>query len=250
MAEPTGQAYGKDIDEIQENVEFRYDSNGDVKVKGTSKFIENYPEFSKDAKGNFIAIECVDAKRGDEVKFELSEAKSKGEGILNADDYLLVCNIHSNTQTIKFTLVDDEEFNTTFDLSNLVLIQNIEEVITSRDGGAATFNKFVRDLQDTITIKNTASGKGKATGNIKWVTGWSNPAGSEGNWVALHVDNTKLPKGVVKYAIGTSEADPDTNDWNVNIRLDNKSDKTFKIKVDGKVLYELDLSELTLNPNE
>lgn len=249
MAEPDEPAYDKDISELQENIEFNYDDNGDAKVTGISKYVADYPGFEKGAKGNFIAIDCIDAKRGDDVKWELSDAQSKGEGILNGNDYILVCKLHSNSQTIKFTLVDDEEYNTTFDLSELVLIQNIEDVITSRDGNASTYNKFVKDLQDTITIQNTASGKGKATGTLKWVTGWSNPAGSEGNWVALHIDNTKLPKGVVKYAIGNAEADPDINDWNVNIRLDGKTDKVFKIKIDGKVLYELDLSELILTPN-
>ena len=249
MAEPTEPAYGKEISELQQDIVFKYDDNGDAKVKGILNYIEDYPQFEKGAKGNFLAIECQDAKDGYEVKWELSEAQKKGEGILNADDYTLVCNIHSNTQTIKFTLVEDEYYNTTFDLSELVLDQDISKVITARDGNLDTFNKKVSDLQENVTIQNDGFGKGKATGTSKWVTGYSNPAGSEGNWIAFHVDNTKLPKGTVKYAISEAEADPDTNDWNVNIRLDNKSDKIFKIKVNDQVIYELDLNEITLNPN-
>lgn len=100
VAEPKEQVYGVDVSNLQENIEFSEEDGNKIKVKGNSKYVESYPGFSEKAKGNFLAIEIEEAKNGDTVSFELSEAQEKGQGTLNSEDSLLVCNIHSNTQTI------------------------------------------------------------------------------------------------------------------------------------------------------
>ena len=92
---PTGDVYGMNVTDLQDNIQVKGD-----KVSGTSKYVKNFDKFEKGAEGNFLAIEVDEAKNGDEVTFELSDPETKGTGTLNSNDYLLVCKIHSNTQTI------------------------------------------------------------------------------------------------------------------------------------------------------
>ena len=113
MAEPKGQVYGKNVSELQENIEF----DGD-KVKGTLKYVEGYNEFEEGAEGNFLAIEIEEAKNGDTVIAELSEPEKKGTVTLNSEDYFLVSKIHSNTQ--KITLKNGETTKV-LDLTQLTL---------------------------------------------------------------------------------------------------------------------------------
>ena len=92
VAVPEGEVLGIDINTIQE-VELK-----DTKVSGTSKYVESFPQFDKEAKGNFLALKCEEAIKGDTVKWELSEAQSKSSGTLDSDG-ILVVQLHSNTQT-------------------------------------------------------------------------------------------------------------------------------------------------------
>ena len=87
------------------------------KVTGTSKYVESFPKFSKDAKGNFLAIKCDEATKGDTINWELSEAKTKGTGTLDEDGILIV-QLHSNTQTIT---LKNGETSKILDLTGLTL---------------------------------------------------------------------------------------------------------------------------------
>ena len=87
------------------------------KVTGTSKYLESFPEFSKSAKGNFLALKCDEATKGDTINWELSEAKTKGKGTLDSDG-ILVVQLHSNTQ--KITLKNSETTKV-LDLTGLTL---------------------------------------------------------------------------------------------------------------------------------
>ena len=89
----------------------------DTKVTGTSKYVEEFPKFSKGAKGNFLAIKCEEATKGDTINWELSEAKTKGSGTLD-NDGILVVQLHSNTQ--KITLKNGET-SKVLDLTGLTL---------------------------------------------------------------------------------------------------------------------------------
>lgn len=111
MAIPEGQVLGTDVSVLQE-VEIN-----DTKVTGTSKYVESFPKFSKNAKGNFLAIEVEEAKNGETINWELSEAKTKGSGTLD-EDGILVVQLHSNTQ--KITLKNGEE-QKILDLTELTL---------------------------------------------------------------------------------------------------------------------------------
>lgn len=92
---PEGEVLGINVTELQE-VELN-----DTKVTGTSKYVESFPKFSRNAKGNFLAVKCDEATNGDTINWELSEAKTKGSGTLD-EDGILVVQLHSNTQTITF----------------------------------------------------------------------------------------------------------------------------------------------------
>ncbi len=93
VALPEGEVLGVDVNTIQE-VELN-----DTKVTGTSKYVESFPQFDKDAKGNFLALKCEEATKGDSIEWELSEAQLKGSGTLD-EDGILVVKLHSNTQTV------------------------------------------------------------------------------------------------------------------------------------------------------
>lgn len=112
IKQPEGLAYGKNASELQE-IEIN-----DNKVTGTLKYIDNYNGFSEGAEGNFLALEVEEAKNGDTVQFELSDPQIKGNGVLNSEDYLLVCKIHSNSQTITLTNGSTKKV---LDLSGLTL---------------------------------------------------------------------------------------------------------------------------------
>ena len=108
---PEGEVLGIDVSTIQE-VEIN-----DTKVTGTSKYVESFPQFDKDAKGNFLAIKVDEATKGDTINWELSEAKVKGSGTFD-EDGILVVQLHSNTQ--KITLKNGET-SKVLDLTGLTL---------------------------------------------------------------------------------------------------------------------------------
>lgn len=102
---------GVDVSTLQEA-----EING-TKVTGTSKYVESFPKFSKSAKGNFLALKCEEATKGDTVEWELSQAKTKGKGNLDSDG-ILVVQLTSNTQTITFK---NKETTKVFDLTGVTL---------------------------------------------------------------------------------------------------------------------------------
>ncbi len=89
----------------------------DTKITGTSKYVQSFPKFSKNAKGNFLALKCEEATKGETIEWELSEAKTKGKGTLD-EDGILVVQLHSNTQTIT---LKNGETSKKMDLTGLTL---------------------------------------------------------------------------------------------------------------------------------
>ena len=108
---PEGQVLDVDVNTLQE-VEIN-----DTKVTGTSKYVESFPKFSRNAKGNFLAIKCEEATKGDTIEWELSQATKKGSGTLD-EDGILVVQLTSNTQTITFK---NGETSKKLDLTGLTL---------------------------------------------------------------------------------------------------------------------------------
>ena len=117
---PEGEVLGIDVSSLQE-VELN-----DTKVTGTSKYVESFPQFDKDAKGNFLALKCEEATKGDSIEWELSEAQTKGSGTLD-EDGILVVQLHSNTQTITFK---NGETSKKLDLTGVTLAQKSMPVRT------------------------------------------------------------------------------------------------------------------------
>lgn len=111
VAVPEGEVLGIDVNTIQE-IELN-----DTKVTGTSKYVESFPQFSKEAKGNFLALKCEEATKGETINWELSEAKNKGSGTLD-EDGILVVQLTSNTQTVTFK---NGETSKKIDLTGLTL---------------------------------------------------------------------------------------------------------------------------------
>lgn len=111
MALPEGDVLGMQISDLQE-IELN-----DNKITGTSKYVQSFPKFSRNAKGNFLAIKCDEATKGETIKWELSEAKTKGSGTLD-EDGILVVQLHSNTQTIT---LKNGETTKVLDLTGLTL---------------------------------------------------------------------------------------------------------------------------------
>ena len=238
--------FGKHVTDLQKDVT-GFDTK---KLTGTSKYIRNYEGIpvEEDREGNFLALHFEQAGQGYTVKAGFEGGK---ETTLDTDGNYVVK--LKEKKPIKVTVENETtKGEATIDISGIELepawtIYDISEIFSARDQEANTFNKKVKDLQvNNIQLQNTGSGIGKATGTIKWVNDYQTGGDTEGNFIALHVDNTKLPKGEIKFAFDKTEGDPDKNDWNVNLRIDNKTDKNFKIKVDGEVVYTLNLEEATL----
>ena len=97
VPEGTENFYDKQASELQENINIS--ETGEV--TGKSKYIKNYTNFSgngDEQEGNFLAIKIKEATKGNNVTFELSNAKSKGTGTI--EDGFLVVRITDKNQTI------------------------------------------------------------------------------------------------------------------------------------------------------
>ena len=97
VPEGTENFYDKQASELQENINIS--ETGEV--TGKSKYIKNYTNFSSNGdeqEGNFLAIKIKEATKGNNVTFELSNAKSKGTGTI--EDGFLVVRITDKNQTI------------------------------------------------------------------------------------------------------------------------------------------------------
>ena len=178
----------------------------------------------------------------DDAKFKIS-----GTEVQAKED------LEKGTYTIKVKVTDSKQKEKTSDDVTITVdykIYDIKEVFKVRGDKEQTFNKQIKELQQNIAYENTGKGQGKVTGTLLWVTDYTNPAYGEGNVFSLHIDNTKVPKGTVKVVWGTTEADPDTKDWNVNLKVNDKDDKTFKIKINNDIVYTLDCSALVCTPKD
>ena len=103
------------VSKLQDNVSI--DGN---KVKGASKYVEDFINFSNNSeeqKGNFLVLKVDEATKGQTVTFELSDPQGKGTGTLD-EDGILIARLHANTQTI--TLKNDKTIKV-LDLSELEL---------------------------------------------------------------------------------------------------------------------------------
>ena len=188
-----------------------------------------------------------------ELTYALAGGKDDAKFQIKGTEVQAKSELDKGTYTIKVKVTDSKgKEKTSNDITITVdyKIYDITEVFKVRGDEEQTFNKQIKELQQNIAYENTGKGKGKVTGTLLWVTGYTNPAYEEGNIFSLHIDNTKLPKGTVKVVWGTSEASPDTKDWNVNLKVNDKDDKTFKIKVNDDIVYTLDCSTLTLTPKD
>ncbi len=232
----------KTVQDIQSGIKI----SDDNKVTGKSLYVKGINNAGGD--GNYLVFTLPQAK--DKANTVTCTYEGGDTTQLSPDDYQYLIKLKEKKPvTIKIT----GKVNTTrkLDISEVILMQPINEVITARDGEASTYNKQVKDLQENIDITETSSGKGEATGTIKWVTDYQNGTGiTEGNWFAIHIDKTKLPSENVKVGFGNTLVAPDPNDWNYNFRLNDREDKLLKVEVDGKILYQLDLSNLTLSPKQ
>lgn len=108
----------KKVSDLVENLSLEGD-----KIKGTSKYLESYPEFSKDAKGNFLPLYFEEAKGKPKgtVKCELkgTGAKLKKPVAVDEKDGLIVFNVHNTDNTIEITQEGKE--TRTLNLSELEL---------------------------------------------------------------------------------------------------------------------------------
>lgn len=219
---------------------------------GTLNYIEDWTEFSSkkaEQTGNYLPLYFEEAKGQPKgtVKCELkgTGATIKKPIAVDPADGLIVFQVHNADNTIEVTQKGKE--TRTLVLKDLVLLQDVTKVVTVRDGSLATYNKHVSDLQENVVLSKDA----KFTGTLKHVKDYQNGSGTtEGNWLAIHIDKEYLPSENVKVGFGEGlMIEPDKNDWNYNFRIDaDRQAKGLQIEVDGKVLYSLDLTGLTLSP--
>lgn len=160
MAFPEGSVLGIDVSDLQD---VRLEGN---KVKGKSKYVSSFPKFSKNAKGNFLALKCEEATKGETINWELSQAKTKGTGTLD-EDGILVVQLHSNTQTVTFK---NGKTSKTLDLTALTLMPDVtQEMVTEALTSAATeVNKKMTYAQ--LAVEGTKATCTISDGSSKTVT--------------------------------------------------------------------------------
>ncbi len=119
----------------------------------------------------------------------------------------------------------------------------VTEVIKIRSGTEKTFNKQISDLHDNVTLTSDS----RVTGILKYVNDLNVGEVKKGNFLALHIDNTKLSSENVKMGFEGNLLEPDKNDWNYTFTVDEeRKAKKLQLEIEGKVEYSLDISELTL----
>ncbi len=215
----------------------------DNKVKGYSKYASGV--VGAGGNGNYLMLEFPQAKDAENtVKCSYDGGQ---ETELSPDDYQYLIKLKQK-KPIKVDVSGKINKSQTLDISDVAILPKVSEVVSARAQSAATYNKFVRDLQEDDLV---FSDDNKVTGTIKYVEDYECGADTEGNYIALHIDNTKLPKGTVSFGFAPSTwANFDTNDYNINVKLnkDNRQNIGLSIRVDEKILYTLDLTGLELQP--
>ncbi len=239
----------KNISDLQEDISL--DGN---KVLGISKYVENFTAFNesnaKEQKGNYLLLQFDEAigKPDGTVKFLLkgSDVNQKKAKSVDPKDGRILLLIHNNNNEIEIT--QDEKETRTLTLADLIMLKPTNEVVKPNEGAHETYNTTVENLQQDIAI----SSDGKVTGILKYITNYQNSSEhKEGNFIHLHINHENLPSENVKFGFEGSLLEPDKDDWNYVMFVDNdRKSKKIQLEVDDKVLYTLDLTELELKAKE
>ena len=133
----------------------------------------------------------------------------------------------------------------------LIFEQGHDKVLVARNGNDTSYGKKVSEYQTDIKV----SQEGKLTGTLLYATDIVGAAFTEGNALAFHINKDKLPLCATdeNIKIGWSKevrVNIDPSDYNALLRVDTHKGDTLKIFVNDEVVYEYDLSGLTLNNKE
>ena len=107
----------KTVEEFQENISI----NPENSIQGSLKYLESFEEFSKDAKGNFLALYFPEAKADTVITCELKGdgSKVKKPVAVDSKDGLIVLQIANKNQTIE--IVSEGKTTKTLTLTDLEL---------------------------------------------------------------------------------------------------------------------------------
>lgn len=107
----------KTVEEFQENITISPENS----VQGSLKYLASFEEFSKDAKGNFLALYFPEAKADTTITCEVKGegAKLKKPVAVDQKDGLIVLQIANKNQTIE--VVSDGKTTKTLTLTDLEL---------------------------------------------------------------------------------------------------------------------------------
>lgn len=215
----------------------------DNKVNGYSKYASGVEGAGGD--GNYLMLEFPQAQDAENT-VKCSYAGGQ-ETELSPEDYQYLIKLKQK-KPIQVEISGKINTSQSLDISDVVILPKVSEVVSARAQSAATYNKYVSDLQEDDLV---FSDDNKVTGTIKYVEDYECGVDTEGNYIALHIDNSKLPKGTISFGFAPSTwANVDTNDYNINVKLnkDNRQNIGLSIRVDEKILYTLDLTGLELKP--
>ncbi len=127
MAIPDGESVAlgsKQVKDLQENITLEGD-----KIKGTSKYLAEFNDYSQGASGNFICIKVNEATEGKTVTCKMTgTGKTTQEKTLD-EDGLLVAKIENINNKIIFTNGDTTK---TLDLTSVELKQASEAARTEK----------------------------------------------------------------------------------------------------------------------
>lgn len=212
---------------------------------GTLKYVTGYTAFDEGTpdhqEGNYFPFKLY--KEGKRIQVK------KNGSIVKDVDYDPNWIIRIENPTDKFEFILDGKSLVTLDFSQLTLLKPANEVVTVLEQEHGMGNKTVKDLQTNLTISKEA----KITGTSLYVTDLKlsgDRSYPDGNYICLHVDKDKLPKGTITLGINNL-TNVDTKDYDVLLTVTEESkQKPLRVAVDNKVLYEYDLKSLVLTPKD
>lgn len=116
----SGNAYGKDVSELQTGV-----SVGANDISGTLHYVTGYTGFHgsdpTEQEGNYLALDFTPSNWDGILTVELVGG-TKGPVTLTSSDHFCVFKIDATTQTIKVEYTDgDDDYTKSYSLTNLVL---------------------------------------------------------------------------------------------------------------------------------
>lgn len=244
------QAYGKNVSDLQTNVNVTGDA-----ISGTIKYVTGYTGFNgsnpTEQEGNYLALDFNATPWPDRMTVELVGG-TKGEVELTQEDKFCVFRItDKSSQTIRLKVdKQDTHIEKTYKLSGLTLDAKppvVKVTVSPMTSSPQAYGKNITDLQENVTVKGKA-----ISGTLKHVTGYTGFNGVEveeqsGNYLALDFASDPWPDTVTVELLGGKKGPVSltTDDKFCVFRITDKDSQKIQVKASKGVTSITDEYTLT-----